>query len=160
MRRGYLTFRKAKAALTLGAALAVTLVCAAAALAAHPTPGAHYSGTTHQKQPISFDVSSNGSRLIHPKLYLVTGCNTGFISYAGTSNHNTATASTKIKQSGKFKLVFHEKAKTNTGTAHATFTVKGQFTSTTHARGTARVTVHYTDGDFCVAHHVHFTVNS
>jgi hypothetical protein len=140
--------------------LVVPLILTAAALASKPTAGASYTGKTRQGRAISFDVSSNGRRVIHPTVDLKTTCFGGGHSYAKTSTHNTATASGRVRK-GKFALVFSEGASFKGGvTAKASFVVSGRFTSAKRAAGTASVTVRYSTGAVCKSGAVHFAAHA
>ncbi len=153
--------RRSGRAFTLAAVVA--LCGSGVALAAHPAPRAHFSGKTRQGRKMSLAVSSNGKRVVRPRLYLTTGCSNGFPSFASTSKHNTATASGPINARGAFSLRFSESARFFPrggvrSTAKAKFTVRGRFTSRTRASGTASVTVRYSTGLVCTSGHVKFTL--
>jgi hypothetical protein len=55
-------------------AAVIALTSAGSALAATPTPGAHYTGATTQGRKFSFSVSHSGRRITKLHFYLVTAC--------------------------------------------------------------------------------------
>jgi hypothetical protein len=141
---------------------ALTLVAAGSgtALGAHPLKGGHYAGKTGQRRMISFDVSSDGQRVVHPIISMSTICLGGGHSWAHTSAHITAKASGRVRH-GQFRLRFTEHAQVSGGArATAHFALLGHFTSRVRARGKVSVDVRYSSGADCRASGVKFRAKS
>ena len=125
----------------------ITLATAGSALAAKPSAGAHFSGTTKQGRAITFAISSNRKHIVDMHFYLVTSCHPGNSSIHTGSKPPSISISTSGRFSFHYKIPTEHYAHGVTGSGRVA--LRGTFTSTKKASGWLSGSFHYSTGQVC-----------